>query len=238
MKTYYLSMLLAFVLCACSSLKQGVSSDMSTPSLGAIGKQDKSLLSTNFKQVGEPVLTDGIALSVRSIPFTKSSFKSYSNFMAKKGEKVHLKYVDSLPVKPKYLRFEIKDKIGLKTLLNQDLNDEVRSYLTKDADCRIVSSMSIQMNEMEADFYLNAEGLFLTTDTNGLLRIQLVNGKDKQLVNLPKNQAFDYDIMGFCWGENRYGQARIETLNAGGSCPEGTKKNAQKLDGQLTLLKL
>lgn len=183
-------------------------------------------------------MTNTIALSVNAVPFSKSTFKDYTNVKVQKGEKVFVSYVDSLPTKPKYLRFEIKDKIGLKTLLNSEENKQVQSYLTTDADCKIVSSISVQMDEMEADAYLHAEGLFLTTDTNGLLKIQLVNGKQKQLINLSKNEIFDYEVMGFCWGENRYGQPQIETLNTGGSCPEGTEKNAQKLDDLQTFLKL
>lgn len=238
MKLSYYSMLLAFVMFSCGPLKQGASSEMSAPSIGAIGKQDKSLLNTNFKQVGEPVLTSAIALSATAVPFTKSTFKEYANTKAQKGEKVSISYVDALPNKPKYLRFEIKDKIGLKTLLNSAENTEVRSYLTKDGKCKIVSSISVYLDEMPANDYVYAEGLFLTTDNNGLLRIQVVNGKQKHLMILSKNEIFDYDVMGFCWGENRYGKPQIEILSTGGSCPNGTEKNAQKLDDLQTFLKL
>jgi len=238
MKTSYFSMLLACIVFSCSPLKEVVSTETQMPSIAAIGKQDKSLLSTDFKQVGEPNLAKAVALTASAIPFTKSKFKTYQNLKAQKGEKVYAKYVDSLPQKPKYLQLGIKDKIGLKTLLNGVENDEVRSYLIKDSDCQIVSSISLYIDEMEADMYLRAEGLFLVTDNNGMLRIELINGKQKQYVNLSKNEIFDYEVMGFCWGENRYGNPQIETLNAGGKCPEGTEKNAQKLDDLKTFLKL
>lgn len=238
MKTSYFSMLLACVIFSCTPLKKVSSNETQLPSIAAIGKQDKSLLSTNFKEVGEPTFTKSIALSVSEVPFNKSKFKRYQTVKAQKGENISISYVDSLPNKPKYLHFEIKDKIGLKTLLNGSENDEVRSYLTKDADCQIVSSISIYMDEMEADMYLKAEGLFLITDTNGMLRIELINEREKQYTNFSKSEIFDYDVIGFCWGENVYGKPQIETLNSNGNCPDGTEKNAQKLDTQKSFLKI
>lgn len=229
MKTPYFLMFLACTIFSCTPLKQLSSTEIQLPSIATIGKQEISLLYTNFKQVGEPTFTKSIAVSVSAIPFTKSKFKNYQNLKARKGEKIHVSYVDSLPIKPKYLRFEIKDKIGLKTLLNEGENEEVRSYLTKDTKCQIVSSISIYINENEADTYLKAEGLFLVTDTNGMLRMELLNGKQKQFVSLSKNEIFDYQVMGFCWGENVYGKPQIETFNVKGKCPEGTEKNAQEI---------
>jgi len=237
MKATYISTLLALVIFSCTPLKQGVSNESQMPSIAAIGRQDKSLLSTNFKQVGEPNLDKAVALSVSAIPFNKSKFKTYHHTKAQQGRKVQLHYSDSLAVKPKYLHFEIKDKIGLKTALNTVENAEVRSYLIKDANCEIVSGISMYMNEMEADMYLSAEGIFLITDTNNMLRMELINGKQRQFVNLSKNEIFEYEVIGFCWGENAYGKPQIETLNTG-KCPEGTEKNAQKLDDLTTFLKL
>jgi len=238
MRPTYYTLLLACMLFACNPIKEIVSTETQMPTLAAIGKKDKSVLSTNFKQVGEPAFSKKIALSATAIPFTKSKFKSYQNSKLQNGEKVYVQYIDSLPIKPKYVQFEIKDKIGLTALLNNEENVEVRSYLTKDADCRMVSSISMYMHEMEADRYLRAQGLFLITDANGMLQIELINGSTKETVILSKNEIFDYETLGFCWGENRYGQPQIETLNANSKCPAGTEKNAQKLNKLTTLLKL
>ena len=237
MRTYYFSMLLALVLSSCTAIKQEFSKDISTPSLGAIGKQDKSVLNTNFKQVGEPVLTDAISVAVKAIPFSKTSFKSYTKTKAQKGEKVYVNYVDSLPIKPKYLQFEIKDKIGLKTAMNQTENLEVRNYVSKDSNCQIVSQISVFIDEMEIAMYTNAQAVFLSTDNNGLLQLELVNGRQRQKVNLDSNEIFDYKLVGFCWGENNYGKSQIETLNTG-KCPEGKEKSAKKSDDLKSFLKL
>ncbi len=238
MKPTHLWMLLACVIFSCTPIKKAISTETNLPSIAAIGKQDNSLLDLDFKQVGEPAFTTAIALSVDALPFTKSKFKTYQNVKAQRGERMDVQYIDSLPIKPKYLHFEIKDKIGLKTLLNASENDEVRSYLTKDVNCKIVSSISLYMDERQAEMYLTADGLFLTTSSDNMLRLELIIGKKKTYVNLPKDEIFDYQLMGFCWGENIYGKPQIETLNTHGKCPEGTEKNARKLDEMKSFLKI
>lgn len=238
MKTAYISMLFACLIFSCSSIKKATTADSFVPSIAVIGKNENTLLHSNFKLVGEPNFSKPIALSASVIPFNKSKFTTYKNLKIKKGERIHVTYVDSLPIKPKYLHFEIKDKIGLKALLNSEDNAQVRSYLVKDADCQIVSGISIYMNEMEAEMYLVADGIFLTTDTQGMLRVELIHGTQKQYVKLSKNEIFNYDLMGFCWGENTVGKPQIETLNSGGNCPKGTEKNAQNFSEQYSFLKL
>lgn len=237
MKSAYYWMLLAFLIVSCTPLKMASVDDSQLPSLAAIGKKDRSLLHTDFKQVGEPHLEEAIAVSIQAVPFDKSTFKTYLNTKLKKGEKLPFRYVDSLPEKPKYFRFEIKDKIALKTLLNTKDNEEVRSYLTKDADCKIVTSISLYMDERQAEMYMNADGLFLSSSTENMLQLELVIGKKRTFANLPKNEIFDYQVTGFCWGEDTYGRPQIETLNDG-KCPNGTEKNAQKLADLKPFLKI
>ena len=89
---------------------------------------------------------------------------------------------------------------------------------------------------MQADTFLNADGLHLSTSSDKMLRLELISGKRKQYINLPKNEVFDYDLTGFCWGKDIYGKPQIETLN-NGKCPEGTEKNAQELDNLKSFLK-
>lgn len=237
MKPTVICTLMACVIYSCSSIKAPSAEDAQLPSLTAIGKEDKSLLQTHFKQVGEPHLNEAIAVSASAVPFDRSSFKRYAHAKANRGEAPQIQYVDSLPVKPKYLRFEVKDKIALQSILNEKENDEVRSYLTKDSDCKIVSSISLFMTERQAELYHSADGLFLSTSTDNMLRLELIIGTKKTVVNVPQEEIFDYELMGFCWGEDVYGRPQIETLNHG-KCPDGTEKNAQKLADLKPFLKI
>jgi len=238
MKPTYVTMLLAFVLFSCAPLRNLQDAKLDAPILGAIGKENKSIVNKNFQQIGQPTMVNPVAISVQEIPFSKSAFKEYRNHKTERGYKVDLVYVDSLPVKTKYLRLEIKDKIGLMAMLNNSTNEEVRSYLEKDKDCRIVSSISLYMPSIERDMLGHAPEVFLSTNNNGSLQIELVNGRERQLLSLPEDEIFDYGVMGFCWGEDIYGNARIETLNDRGGCPYRTEKSAQKLGDNKSYLKL
>lgn len=84
----------------------------------------------------------------------------------------------------------------------------------------------------------DADGVFLVTDTEGLLWIEMVHHNQKQKVSIPKNEIFDYELMGVCWGENYYGKTIVETFNDSGRCPEGTVRNVRKLDELPSFLKL
>ena len=238
MKPTYAIMLLAFVLVACNSLKTLGEVQLNTPTLGAIGKEEKSLIGKKFQQVGQPLLSHAVALSVYEIPFTKSTYKEYSHLRMEGGNAVTTVFIDSIKEKPKYLRLGIDNKIGLTAQLNADGNEGVRSYLEKDADCRIVSDISIYLTQTARKDLLNAKEVFLGSNHNGTLQIELVNGTERKSISLPKDEIFDYGLSGFCWGENIYGNARIETMNEGGGCPEGTVKRAQKLEEHKSYLKL
>lgn len=238
MKPTHLSLLFAVVLVACSPLQQLQERKIDTPTLGAIGKENGSFISNNFQEIGQPVLTKPVAVLVTETPFTKSKFKEYANLKSLKGEKPEMAYVDSLETKPTYYSFEIKDRIGLTTMLNNMENREVRSYLQKDDHCKMVSRISLFIHPMEVEGFYGTTETFLSTNANGSLQLELVTGKQKQIVRINKNEIFSYDLVGFCWGEDIYGNAKIETLNDNGSCPDGTEKDAQKIADEKSYLKL
>jgi len=70
------------------------------------------------------------------------------------------------------------------------------------------------------------------------LQIKQLRGNKLHSISIPESEIFAYELTGFCWGEDIYGNAQIETLNEKGNCPEGTEKNAQKLDDLNAYLKL
>lgn len=238
MKPTYLYLLLAILLCACNPVKELTQTPTYNPSLGIIGKEDNTLLQKNFRQLGQPNLTGEITLSVSEIQFTKSKFKAYQSLMVQNGQRTAFSYVDSLPVQPKFLRFEIQDKIELITILNSVENTEARTYLERDPDSKIVSSISTYMDEREADQFTNSAQVFLTTEVNGMLQIMTLNGKEKRFYFLRENQIFSYDLMGLCWGRDVYGRAKIEAFNMGGKCPKGTDKKPLKDENLKSYLKL
>ncbi len=238
MKPTYYVLLLAVVLYGCMPLKSVQNYQSTIPSLGVIGKRNGSFITKGFQQVGFPKLTTPIALTATELPFSKNSFKEYQQLKTQRGEQVEVNYDDSLKVKPKYLRLQVLDKIALTAQLNQGVNTEVRSYLEKDAQCKIVSEIAVYTHPMLVDQLLHAKSIFLNTGITGELEIQFVNKKKKERFALSKRDIFSYGLMSFCWGEDVYGNAKVNTLSTNGNCPEGTEKSAHKLADTKSYLKL
>ena len=238
MKPTIVYLLLVAMLCACNPLREFEQIKVDMPHIGAIGKEDNNLVSRNFRQIGKPELKRAVALSTEYLPFTKSTFRQYKSTMEKNGHRPQVNFVDSIKMKPKYVRLRIKDKIILKTALNDSGNEEVKRYLANDSDCRLVSGILLYLDPMAVDILMNSEELFLQTNKNGSLEIEMVNGKERQQFFIPKKEIFDYELMGFCWAADIYGNARIETLNENGHCPDGTEKSARKVEDNKSYLKL
>jgi len=232
-------LLWALLIFSCAPLQNIQEGKGQIPVIGSIANEKKSLLGSEVHCIGKPHMIHALALSIREIPFTKSTYRTYQNRKIHNEEKGAVHYVDSLTVKPKYITLEISDRIALQTLLNHSDNSDVRSYLIKDEDYSVVSGITMVVNpELRRDF-MASEALFLTETEHGVLGIALMNNKETVTIPLPKAGIFDYKLSGFCWGENRYGEKQIEAIvSYGDRCPEGTEKDAHKLNATKNYLKL
>ena len=226
------------MLVSCNSIKSLGVKDGNFPFIGTVGKERSTVLKTEFIATGNVVIEKPIALNIQTIPFTKSTYKKYMSVKALSGAKSTITYVDSLANKPSYTLLSIQDRISVKESLNDEINKEVKNYLEKDTDCKVVSSISVVLDAGLMQELTSADGLFLSTGAHGVLQILVVNGNQRNYINLPKDELFDYSLMGICWGADIYGKPVIETLNDNGKCPNGTQKDAKKLDKLQSFLKL
>lgn len=238
MKPTYVFVLLACILTSCNSIKSLSVKEGTFPLIGTIGKEQGNLLKTEFRPIGYPVLDQPIALTAQSVPFSKSAFKSYQYARELSGAKSTIDYVDSVKTKPSYMLISITDRIGLRETLNNEDNHEVKSYLEKDPNYRLVSSISVVLDSKSVQELQKSDGLFLGTDGNGLLQIEVIQGSQRRMIPIPKNEIFSYDLIGFCWGKTRYGKPVIETFNDSGRCPEGTANDPKNLNELQSYLKL
>lgn len=240
MRPTFYAMLLALLLFSCASLQNiEKNSDRFIPSIGAIGKEEKSLLTKNFQQVGNPHLEKGIPLSIREIQFDRSKFKVYADFKASQGRQPTVTFIDSLPVKPKYLCLQISNKIALQSQLNEDRNSNVRSYLSNDDNFKIVTQIAFMDTRENSQQLLDADGLFLTQCKDGLLGIELLKKGKRIPFTMSTMEIFEYELSGFCWNTDRYGKEKIASISADGEkCPRGTEKDAHKLKETKSYLKL
>ncbi|WP_210707291.1 hypothetical protein [Maribacter dokdonensis] len=238
MKRTCLFILLTCILISCSGIKSITVKEGYFPVLGTIGKEQGGILKTKFESIGHPSFSTPIALSIQTIPFDKNTFKKYQNVRESSGFKSTVNYVDSLESKPNFVQLSISDKVGLKKALNEEINKEVRNYLEKDLDSKLVSTIAMVPDEKTANELNRADGLFLTNGVHGSLQILAVNGDKRNYIHIPKDQLFDYSLMGICWGEDIYGNPMIATFNENGKCPAGTEKDPKKLKKEQSYLKL
>ena len=238
MKQTYVFICMLCMLSSCSSIKSIAEKEGNLPFIGTLGKEKTSVLKTRFIPIGNATLVQPISLTVQSTQFTKKTYNTYLTAKELNGAEPTITYTDSLELKPTYIVLNINDKVGVIEALNKENNTAVKSYLEKDSDYRLVSSVSIATDVNKTKLILNSESIFLSTDANGKLQLELVNQQKREVLFIANNELFDYEIMGFCWGVNRYGKPILETINENGRCPEGLAKDAKKIDKLPSLLKL
>lgn len=238
MKRTYFFILLSCIQISCSGIKSVTVKEGYFPVLGTIGKEQGGILKTEFQSIGYPSFAIPMELSIQTIPFDKSTFKKYQNVRESSGETSSINNVDSLESIPNFIQLTISDKVGLKKALNDEINREVRNYLEMDLDSKLVSKIAIVLDEKTTNGLNSADGLFLTNGVHGSLQILAVNGDKRNYIHIPKDELFDYRLMGICWGEDIYGNPMIATFNENGKCPAGTEKNPSKLKKEQSYLKL
>lgn len=240
-KVFYLFLFavlgLLMVNCASYQNKQQTAS-LTTPELGSIIATKGSLWFDTKEQIGAPILADAIVLNVQQLPFNKKSYATYTGHMSKASKINGIPYVDSLPYKPKYVRLQIQDKIGLVAILNNSTNENVRSYLENDDAYKMVSQWDITAPDSLLQQLVRAEMVTLTQNAQGKHALKIAQNNQEQKVSFAEIEVFDYDFSTFCWGEDRYHHKLIKTiLTSGQNCPKGTFKKAAKVTSDKSYLK-
>lgn len=181
----------------------------------------------------------GIPLSIREIQFDRSTFRAYSDLKVSQGKQPIVTFIDSLPIKPKYLCLQLSDQIMLQSQLNSGSNPNVRSYLSNDEDFKIVTQVAFLDTPENTRRLLEAEALFLTQGRDGILSIELLKNGKRNSYRISTIEIFGYELSGFCWDTDGYGRERIASISAeGGKCPKGTERDAQKLSATKSYPKL
>lgn len=231
MKYIFPIFLSGFFLFSCGPLGIGRPIDDHLPTLGDIGKPSPRFSGKGTGHVGSPALSLPIALSLREVPFTKKKFREYAAIQKGKGREIGISFIDSLPVKPKYIFLEISDRIALTGELNADRNHGVREYLSRDPAHGIVTSISAVGDSRILERLIASDGIFLTKGRNGLMGLEVVKANSRESVPLAELDVFAHEMAGFCWGLDRYGVPRIEAIvPIGTACPQDTERKAYRLD--------
>jgi len=235
-----LSILLAFILmqaCASYTSKQQARA-INMPELGSIIQTQGSFWYATAEQVGAPHWRTPLEVQVLQLPFNKASYGTYSTYMAKASRINGIAYVDSLPYKPKYLRLQLQNKMGISVQLNEKTNANVLAYLENDTSYKLVTSLDITLPDAMLSQLLASQQVALHNDPEKGSYLLLMNGNQETELFFSEIQPFNYGYSTFCWGEDRYHNKRVENLLSGNkACPKGTHKKAAKVSSNKSYLK-
>ncbi|MFD0862239.1 hypothetical protein ACFQ1M_08455 [Sungkyunkwania multivorans] len=197
-------------------------------SLGMIGLQETNLLHSNFQTTALPELKKEIRISVKLVPFDNSSFKAYSKNSPNNKQKVN--FADSIKQKPSFVKLQLMDKVLLMDELSQLYNDEVRKYLERQKDARLVTSLSVALKSADLEAIDNAKTVFLVGLGDKRYGIKLMNGNaESALIGFDKATVFAHGLSYFCWGKGKRNQPSIfDIVKEGDHCPNNTFREATK----------
>ncbi|MFC4221169.1 hypothetical protein [Flagellimonas marina] len=238
MKPTIAIMLMALVFHACAPLVHISKAGAPIPCLGAIGKQRSTLFAKYFHKVGEPTLSEPIAISIQSVAFTPGQLVKYTKRQESQGKKSNISKGDSTQIQQQYYMAKISDAIGLTTQLKSSENQPIIDYLKEDKNLVMLTGISFMANE-EISRQINTTGHYYINNVNGKLTLELNGNAGKYQVEMSDLQIFGFETSNFCWKRNKLGQVEIaHILMDGNSCPGETKNNPNKLDPILDYSKL
>lgn len=206
--------------------------------LGNIGLPGRSLLEYKFKTTAIPRFKNKVRIEIEQANFNKGKFNTY--LKASPENKSGIVYIDSLKNKPQFLELKIIDRVGLLTAINEDI--EVLNYLkSAQEDIKIITSLSIALNNNLLETITTAESLFLIyKETFKKHQILAVNKNGKEsIINFGEGTAFTYGISSFCWQENERKQIVIaDIIDSWSSCASKTYKKARRAKKKVNYYKL
>lgn len=129
--------------------------------LGSVGIDETFELERTYTAHGIPDFIEQIKVQVTPIAFDKKSFKAYRKAKELQPSSINVKFIDSLPDKPRFLNVEIMDKVRLINLLNDNSNSDINTYLQNQKEAHIVSNISIVLNEVDVNDLIMADEVFI-----------------------------------------------------------------------------
>lgn len=241
MKPTLTLILLAFVLQSCSPLRQMQQVQSQIPELGSIGKHHSSLWEKGFQKVGEPFLEHPISVAIESIPLSGNMRSKYEKYRGHRGLEPLETSMDSIQLKNlSYYRVEINDLVNLVGELNSAKNTNLKQYLQEDMELVLLSSFSFRADKALSDKLDSAERLYLITDTDGTLTLQIGGGTHHGFILKHSSlEVFDFQRANFCWDKDKRGRINIaQILLDGVTCGGNTKSDPKKLNKTPDYLKL
>lgn len=235
-------LLLFIVISSCKTVivnKQTQKIASSALELATIGITKPNLQINNFEVNAIPQLNEKIRVTAKILPFNKATFKAYTKASNLQGRQSIVKYVDSLPNKPKYVVLKITDKVLLLNELNSEYNTTVFNYLKTVPTAKIITAISMVFEPSVLNDINQAEELYLTNKKYKKYDLELYkNKKLYKTIELTKGTAFSYKLSSFCWGENsRHQPILVNIVDEHSGCNNNTYNSYQQVEKKKYIIK-
>jgi len=236
---YLLLLMICFVSCKTVSVQQELQQiTVNSKILGSVGEQKDFVLEQSYNNIAFPNYQNPIKIDVTSVSFTKATFKMF--LKAKEGQKsnVSVNYIDSLKVKPHFLKLKLADKVEIISALNSKYNKDIKDYLFNKNESHIVSGISLALNQNEMNTIINSDEVFL--EHTGIKSYAINCYKNSELLQtLLFNQGvvFTYKTSSFCWQEDDKYQLKIVDITETNKCPKSTSSSAKQAKKNINYFK-
>ncbi len=241
MPKYFLAIVLfaiTIIGCKTSSIfQESQTNTVQQVPLGSVGLEKDFILQQDFNNTAIPKYAEPIKLSVFIKPFTKQIHKSFLKAKVSQSANIHVNYIDSLEVKPKFVQFKIADKVTLIKALNTNTNRGVKDYLSHNKTAHVVSSISIAFSKQDLGLIQQANAIFLVENGIKNYALQLYKeGKKTELIQFSKGVVFAYKTSNCCWQETSRHQINIvDLVSEYSSCPNKTYRNSERAKKEIKL---
>ncbi|TXK78899.1 hypothetical protein [Mesonia sp. K4-1] len=207
--------------------------------LGSIGTGKEYILEEDYTNTAFVEYQQPIKLSSSILPFTKRTYKLFNEASKKQPSDLKINYTDSLVEKPKFVQLHISDKVTVLEQLNNKNNEELIDYLKVQPEAKMVTSISLALNQEKLNQLQTAEGAFLTQSGYKHYVISLYKeGEPIDQIQLNDGAVFAYETSSFCWKENKRRQLQIVDITNGDPCPKKTYSNSRKVIKEENYFKL
>lgn len=206
--------------------------------LGSVGEQKDFVLEQSYNSITLPKYIKPIKVEAIAVSFSKETFKAFIKSKAVQKTNISINYIDSVKIKPEFVKLELTDIVEVLNSLNNKSNNNIKNYLENKENAHIVTGISLALNKQDLNSIVQADEIFL--EHEGLKSYALKTYKNSQLLQtilFNKGVIFAYKASQFCWQEDSKRQLQIVDITESSSCPKRTYKSAKNAKKKIDYFK-
>jgi len=208
--------------------------------LVSIGEDKQFLLEKDYNSTAIPSFDKPVKVSANVLEFNKTIYKAFSQANNKKSLPLTINFVDSLDIKPRFLKLELVDRVSILNALNNKENSVVKDYIQNKKEAHIISAISIVFDEEKTKSILDADALFLEQEPNKTFVLRAYkNNSILGSFKFSEGVVFAYQASNFCWQENdKYKLNIVDIVESTDKCPNSTYRSAKRAKKKIDYFKL